>query len=243
MSRRRLIGWDRKINLEWLDAVAGRTAQGDSPADVRRYLAELLAGVVRDGAKKGALSKTVTVLTHIWNQVPEPAIELRNRALALLPDCTLPERLALHWAMGLASYPFFTDTVTTVGRLLNLQGRVALNQVVRRLVEGWGDRSTVPRAAQRILRSLVQWGILQDTERPGVYTAILNQWVVGGKVAECLVEAALVDRQGRPAAVEELLGSPAFFPFRLDVTIHQLRQAPQFRVSRQGLDMDLVELA
>jgi hypothetical protein len=40
------IGFDRRIDVEWLDAAAGRIAAGASPADVREFLWSLLDGVV-----------------------------------------------------------------------------------------------------------------------------------------------------------------------------------------------------
>lgn len=40
------IGFDRKIDIEWLDAVAGRVAAGQTPEDIRRFLWAFLEGHV-----------------------------------------------------------------------------------------------------------------------------------------------------------------------------------------------------
>ena len=45
-TQRATIGFDRKIDLTWLDAAAGRLATGESVADVRAFLWSLLDGVV-----------------------------------------------------------------------------------------------------------------------------------------------------------------------------------------------------
>jgi len=84
-----------------------------------------------------ARGKTVTVLNHIWGDVPRPAASLRERAAALLEGSTPDERLALHWAMMVGTYPVFTDTAAAVGRLLTLQGSFTLAHLTRRLVGLW----------------------------------------------------------------------------------------------------------
>ena len=71
----------------------------------------------------------------------------------------------------LATYPFFRDVAETLGRLLNLQGSVALSQVTRRVAESWGERSTVIRATQRVVRSMVEWGMLEESGERGMFSA------------------------------------------------------------------------
>ena len=102
-------------------------------------------------------------------QVPDELRPLRNEALILFRNRTGRDRLVLHWGMCLSTYPFFRDVAAATGRLLGLQGKAALSQITRRTAEVWGERSTVARAAQRIVRSLIDWRILMETEERGVF--------------------------------------------------------------------------
>jgi len=242
MSRRQAIGFDRPIDLSWLDAVAAKVAEGESPPAVRKYLYSVLEGAVAGDTKNSARGKTVTVLSHIWCLVPETAVALRGRALKRLVHATAAERLAIHWAMMIATYPFFTDLASALGRLLSLHGSVTLSQLKRRLVETWGERSTIVRAIPRVVRSMVQWEVLKDTGKKGVYALGDDPRSVRHSVAEMLVEALLIDSDQESMDVEQLLGHPALFPFILRLTAHQLRDADHFRLHRQGLDQDVVAL-
>jgi hypothetical protein len=69
MSRRdqdRIVGFDRKIRLEWLDATATWIAEGAPPSEIRSRLNDLLGGTVA-GAK--ARVNIVSVLAHVWVHV------------------------------------------------------------------------------------------------------------------------------------------------------------------------------
>lgn len=242
MNRRANIGFDRRIALEWLDAAAAQAA-AEAPSDeMRAYLWRLLDGAVSGEKFNSARGKTVTVLNHIWGEVPGPAASLRERAAAQLEGSTPDERLALHWAMMVGTYPVFTDTAASVGRLLTLQGSFTLAHLTRRLVGVWGDRSTIERAGQRIVRSMVQWGVLRDTGTRGMYETVPLRRKVGPAIGTVLIEALLVDAEEASIPLDQLTGHPALFPFSLDVNGSHVRGASQFRVHRQGLDTDYVEL-
>lgn len=242
MNRRANIGFDRRIDLDWLDAAAAQAAAGASADEMRAYLWSLLDGTVSGDKFNSARGKTVTVLNHIWGEVPGSTASLRERAAAQIEGSTPDERLALHWAMMIGTYPVFTDTAAAVGRLLTLQGSFTLAHLTRRLVGVWGERSTIERAGQRIVRSMVQWGVLRDTATRGMYEAVPRRRKVGPAVGTVLIEALLVDAEEASVPLDQLTGHPAIFPLDLDVNASHVRGTSQFRVHRQGLDSDFVEL-
>lgn len=216
------IGFDRKINLEWLDAAAEQLAAGIAASDARRLLWNMLDGLVSGNAVNSARGKTLTVMMRIWVTVPPAAALLRNSALEPFPAAMPDDRLALHWAMTVASYPFFFDVATNVGKLLVLNGQASLSQVTRRMMETWGDRTTVPRAVQRAVRSMVQWGALQESRKPGSFTSSTRRIKIADGIACLLVQATLIG-QGHGMALAQAIGQPALFPFDVHLNSTTLR--------------------
>jgi hypothetical protein len=151
------------------------------------------------------------------------------------------ERVALHWAMSLAAYPFFFDVATIVGRLLELQDEAPIAHIVRRTVELWGDREKVRGGGQKIVRSMADWGCLTESSK-GVFrrrTPLLN---VTGELASLLAEALIFGGEQSAVPLPQLHKHPAAFPFHVELTAHDLRRSPSFEITRQGLDLDVVSL-
>ena len=141
--------------------------------------------------------------------------------------------------------PFWNAVAAQVGRLLRLQGIATAAQVHRRVQERYGERPTVARATQRAVRSFVDWGVLADTETRGRYVAGEPCPVRTPALAAWLAEAALHVRDGEPTApVQELLGQPGLFPFRVSyVTARGLAaESPRLDVAHQGLDTEVMML-
>jgi hypothetical protein len=241
-GERTTIGFDRRIDVEWLDAAAGRVAAGHSPADVRDFLWGLLQGVVGGDTVHSARGKTLTVLMRIWVTVPPSAERLRATAVNRICSASSGERLAMHWAMSVACYPFFAEVAAHVGKLLALNGYANLSQIVRRLTERWGDRSTLPRAVQRVLRSMVQWGALREGEKKGIFLPPARLITLSEGSAEFLVQAVLVSH-GSGMRLAQATSHSALFPFDVRLNASSARKSDQLRVLRQGDQTDFVELA
>ena len=146
--------------------------------------------------------------------------------------------------MTLAAYPFWGSVAMHTGRLLRLQGSAAAAQVQRRIRERYGERPTAGRATRRILRTFIDWGILDDTQTRGLYVQGKRYTVRDpGRIA-WLAEAVLTARATGSASTKDLLGSPNLFPFRLtQIPAQQMVSlAPRLDMLRHGLDDDLIML-
>ncbi len=234
------VGFDRKIRLAWLEAVAGWTASGMTEAEIRAKLDLLLAGEVTG---KEARKKTKTVLLRTWLLPSARLRALRDQGLSLLSRTDGSERLALHWGMVCASHRVVWETASVVGRLLRLQGEASLSQVRARIVEIYGERSTVVRASQRILRSFCDWEVLEETSERGVYRASVMQRLEDPEVIPWLIEASLLSSGQETRVLPTLLASPSLFPFDIYLSGKEVLESnPRVALYRQGRNEELVSL-
>ena len=109
-----IMGFDRKIKLNWLEQTAWRASTTDDIKEIRSSIEEYLEKEIKGAVAK---RKTTTILFRIWVQIPEEHEEMQKRALKMLPNCQLQERIALHWGMTTLAYPFL-DLASICGRLL-----------------------------------------------------------------------------------------------------------------------------
>lgn len=153
------------------------------------------------------------------------------------------QRAPLHWGMVCANYPVVWEVALVVGRLLGLQGTISLAQSRRRIVETYGERSTLVRASQRIMRSFVDWGVLKEAPEKGIYIAAPASPVSDESLTIWLVEAVLRATNSELGVLSSVLGSPALFPFLIErLPGRMLEQSPRLELHRQNRNEDLVAL-
>lgn len=234
------VGFDRKIKRAWLDACADQVAMGRDASHLRLFLHEMLR---TEQPAETARGKTVTVLMRIWATVPEAQLPLRQHAVDLLKDIPAQDRIWLHWGMCTLAYPLFRDTAAAIGRFVKLQGELALAQLHRRLINAWGERSTVRRALQRIVRSMVEWQTLADAKAPGHFHAVAKLMTNSTPLQLWFLRAAHVAARAELLESEQLLTLPSSFPFKLTIGKADLRHSEDFVMERQGFDLDMVAVA
>jgi hypothetical protein len=167
------IGLDRLVRLDWLEKVSTIALSGLPAKDIRTILQEDLRPAFRSDRTdvRGSLDKTVTILMKVWVTPPSELDSFCKDGLELLRLLPKSEHIAVHWGMVAAVYTFWLNVGTQVGRLLKLQGTAVATQVQRRLREQYGERETVSRRTRYVLRSYLDWGVLQETGTKGIYTA------------------------------------------------------------------------
>ena len=245
------IGFSQRVRLEWLAQTANLVLAGNDKAAINEALQELLKDKVSvGGLSKGSnRNKTISILRKVWVTTPEELIPLRNDGLSFLStqsSSLTPHHLsiAIHWGMVMAVYPFWSCVATQTGRLLRLQGSAAAAHVQRRVREQYGERETVSRAARRVLRSYLDWGVLQETGTKGIYSAGATLAIDDSRLIAWLAEAFLHARANGSAPLKDLIDSPSFFPFRIKPVRAENLVAASSRLDllRHGLDDDLIML-
>lgn len=240
------IGLDRTIRLKWLEQTASLVLAGNDISSIKANLEHDLSSSFRSDASnaRSSIDKSITILIKVWLRVPSGLESFRTNGLEILKKYPLSDHKAIHWGMIMVAYPFWADVALQVGRLIKLQGSVVVAQVQRRLREQYGERETVSRAVQRVLRSFHDWRVLNETGTKGIYNAAPSLAVEDTRLIAWLVEASLYARANGSAPLKDLLDSPILFPFRLRPIHPESLMAASSRLDilHHGLDDDLVML-
>jgi hypothetical protein len=240
------IGFNQRIRLEWLEQTAAMVLAGMDRAAVKSELQTFLKDKLSVGndPERGNREKAITILEKIWVSPHSELKSLRDKGLDLLKGSDAERRVAFHWGMAMAAYPFWGLVASTVGRLLRLQGTVSAAQVQRRIREQYGERETVARAARRIIRSFVDWGTLAETPKKGVYRQGRRIVIEDPGLVVWMVEAVLHANRNGSGSLTAVFDSPSIFPFKL----HQLSGtrlcalSPTIEIVRHGLDDEMIIL-
>lgn len=243
MRRSEQIGFSQRVHLEWFEHTVNLILAGNDRPTIESDLQRILKTKVSVGgsAQRGNREKIITILIKVWLRVPKDLTILRDHGLSMLTNLSGDERMAVHWGMVIAVYPFWGAVASHVGRLLKLQGTCAAVHIQRRVREQYGERETVSRAARRVIRSLVDWSVLKETGTKGVYEQGLSVPLNQIRIVTWLLEASLHARSINSAHVHDLMEHPSLFPFRMPhVSAERLAAASQrLELFRQGLDQEI----
>lgn len=228
------IGFDRFVSLSWMDKALDIAILCGTPGDILSWLAERIDGAV-------AAKKTGSVLSTLWLRSTSETESLRLEALALAQVLPLQERIVLHWGMALVTYPLFRTTASVMGRLLRLQGEFQSQEIRGRVLESYGSIGTVPRAVNRIIQSIKEWGAIGHHDAR--YAAGEVRTIVDPHASAWLLEACIRASGRDHWEINDLLCATELFPFQFGKTGHLLpHQSTRFTVTREGLDREIVLL-
>lgn len=239
------IGFSQRIRLEWLQQTAELILAGKTREEIHKILREMLHDKLSVGsnAKWGSREKTISNLLKIWLAVPPGLEDMRDTALELMKALHQDYHIVLHWGMTMAVYPFWGAAAANVGRLLRLQSSFSTSQVQRRMREQYGERETVSRTVQRIIRCFFDWKVINETPKIGVYSAAETKKISDNPLILWLIEAILHTTRDLRSSFKEVVSSPALFPFVLDhITPDQLKESHRIEILKQNLDEDFLVL-
>ena len=246
-KRHETIGIKQAIRFEWMQKATNLLLAGLDAKTIRQELHEFLASRKVNCSEDERSDKTRTFVVNnlmkTWVSSNPELIPFRDASLAFLreyPSMCLP----VHWGMISAVYPFWFNVARQTGRLLALQNQVAQTQIINRLKEQYGDRQTVSRYTQYVIRSFVAWGTLKDSETKGCYEKTTPVNVSDSDLAILMFESALYATPGAKGALGLLSNNPGFFPFQIPMMTGDFisQCSDRIDVIRYGLDDELLKL-
>ena len=185
MSRSQSIGFSQRIQLDWLE----HTAQAHAAGAARDDISLALQAMLRDKQSVGGTAERGS----------------REKTITILLKC---------WVAVPPCLGSLRDRATELIRALPQRDHLALH---------WGMCSAAyhflglvaEATARRLLRMFVDWGVLTETEKKGVYGRGQVQRVDRADLAAWLVEAGLTASGGGPIALSSLSRWPMLFPFEI----------------------------
>lgn len=235
-SRQTRLGFSQPISLAWMDLAAQMTADTHFEArQIRQHIdSELAYGLDYKTAR------SIIAVLRAWFEPDSDLQEFQADLVGIVrqqPEMT--DWRPLHWATLCAAYPFWHQTARHAMLLLRSQEQITSDQVLQRLKETYGDRSSVVTNGRIVLRSFVDWGILHAGDKRGRYRQANRRIKVKNReVMTLLLEAMLLAANSGRADFVSVDGDPALFPFDFpevngnDIATHPRLQMLRLRDGR-----------
>ena len=239
MNKKKLsIGFDRYIERAWLEQLAKWVAQEKSRDELHQLVDDYLAPFI-NGAT--SLRKTKNVLFGVWVNTSDKNVQFKKQAVQFLQNCSNDERLAIHWGLSIASYPFFASLVRLIGRLLRLQDDIISKELVRRSVELHGDTESVRRATTRLLQSFGEWGVLIP-ESKSLFHSPKKVVINNPELVTWLLASVFFSSGKERMTMDEIVSDPAWFPFEIPQSSFQVDQSAILEIVHRNFGDTLISL-
>ena len=228
-----LVGFDRFIAFHWAEFALDLAAHSPLPTEtqvkaLKEYLSAFMTG--NDAARK-----TANVLTRLWlNSYPE-LMEHRTQALGYYPEADVSDHLLLHWGMSLAVFPLFRDVTIQMGRLFSIQGYFHRKDIHNRLMEKYGNLSTLPRSIDRIIQTLQDWKAIQQ-QKQGQFQHQSYQ-CKNQNLEHWLISTTIYATPQKRIALSDLYRMPELFAFELNDDV-RLKLSTSTRIERDGNNLE-----
>lgn len=246
-NRKSQIGFSsQRIRYQWMVKVSNLYLAGmkadEAKTAILEYLAQWLAH--NGSTARSSRDKAATILLRTWITPDEDLCEFRNDGAELLKSLPVEDRLAVHWGMIMATYPFWGMVADSVGRLLKLQTSIETAQIRRRMKEQYGDRELVSRASRNVVGSFTEWGVLELMNRRGLYSQTRQRLLKEPALVAWVAEASLRSYERDAVPLRELINSPNLFPFapKKMHADHLVSFSTRLDVLRLGLDDNFILL-
>ena len=230
----KMVGFSRKLRLQWLDRAAESAAEGADAEKAKYLLNEYLKFEIESPT---TLRKTREILIRLWiAEDNEPAKRLREEGLSIIREH--PEYAPIvHWCVILATYPVFADLCKIIGNLAEFQGEITTGQIRSKLFDEWGERTTLLYTVEKEISSLKDWGILESV-RQGKYQ-IVQGAAADERVSAFMAYALMLAVPRAYYSLSDLNRSPYFFPFPYKVGREILQEDSRFSLNYFGDELSV----
>ena len=224
----KMIGLSRPIKAEWMNKTVDLVLEEKSTVEIKTELNIYLSFEIDSPT---SLRKTRESLINVWATNSDEFSDLRKLALSLYPTLK-SDNLPLHWCMLLLKYPIFSDICALIGKITNIENSFTTAWIREKLYDSWGERTALDVPVKNILRSLVDFGVLEKV-KPGVYKAKVRP-ISDERIIQLFIMTLLALGKKAYYEIQELSKAHIFFPFNYNVTSEWLYKSLEFNISSFG---------
>lgn len=234
------VGIDKKICFEWLELAAFNFIETRDAKETRKMLDIQIEPILKGSESR---RKVITILKGIWLDIDKEYIDLRDRALDIMPSLNRNERLLMQWGMIMVTYPFFKDLNSYIGRLLSIQEYFTLEQIYSRIVEKYGEKGTLKYAVQRAISGIEEWGVLSRGDKKGIYNLSNKKIKIDNEdLILWFMEACIRTTENNRLQFDNLFNMPSLYPFDIAFNVDIVKKSDYICINRLGVNIDVVEL-
>ncbi|MCQ8890909.1 hypothetical protein NQT72_15550 [Pseudoalteromonas carrageenovora] len=228
------VNYSRHIEAHWLDQTALWVAEGLNKQELHDKINSMLSPLINCKVNSG---KTRNQLTSLWfdksdnvsNEFSEFAVEYVKEGHDI--------PLVVHWGLLIAKKKFFADVARFIGRNSKLNDSFTYAQVQKRMVELYGDTETVKRGLRSVLKTMVDFGVLQRSNVRS-YQVSQNNLAVPNKLMNWLLCALLFSEDVMSRTLSDIIDDAIWFPFELSIEPEDIDKQ-WFEVHQQGYELML----
>jgi len=216
-SRKISVGADRFLALKWAD-YAFELFQTKKEED---YLYHSLC-IYLDSEIEGQETsrKTANQLKRLWLSGDDPYHNLRLAALEISIHTHLELMSILHLGLALNVFPIYRETAKAIGVLDRVIDPIPKKSVSERVLETFGNKSSILRSTDRVLQTLEDWGFISSQEN---YVSINDIDLQNNHCAEWFIRALVSMRGSHGIAISDL----PLIPEKLGITLPNPREIIQ----------------
>lgn len=215
-NRHSKVGIKQGLRIEWLDRALKMKMAGLSNKEMRDDLTKYLSFRLDNGEfgerGKSTTKIAISMIMNIWGDVDAELMKFQSTVI----DFARKDNnfLVSHWAMLCAAYPFWYRVAQHTGRLLFLQKQTNKNQIIQRIKESYGERSSVIRSAQRVVQGFLNFQVLKEVDNANKFRidSTINLTIENYVL---LIESALYAEPDGKLSLDLIKNNPAFFPFQI----------------------------
>ena len=224
----KMVGLSRPIKLAWLNKTVELIKHGKSDEEIKKELHEYLSFEIRSPTN---LRKSREILLTVWVRTPPELQKIRAIALEVY-DKDNANRLVAHWCMMLLAYPVFSDVCALIGKLSDIQDTFTTAWLKQKLLDIWGERTTLHFSIDRILQTMKDIKAL-ESKKTGNYQVRAIE--VKDEEAKCLILLTVIALKSKAYyEISELAHVPQMFPFKYSIPHELLHNSDLFTLNNFG---------